>query len=224
MSSLLIEHLLELNENDNLLYAQLEEKYLKSFSNANTYILYEWLSTYSGYKSTSYIKMSLEDMKVMLGKDKTKSYRLNSEFKRSVLVKSLNELKTIFKIEWEFKKSVKDFDSDEEDFIYITFKKINKKIKLDLNALKASITHFWGLGNPKHFGKKFQDLGYLALNKKKYIYQTNNDENQDFDSDKAKEVWNYLYEVYEKNPKIFYQVFDTTQEDFKEIYNGYKKY
>lgn len=230
MDKIFLNFLMELKENDTLLYAKLEDKFIKDFKLKHSLVLYEFFKDFAGQKR---INMTEQELRELLNlENKYNSY----DFNRYGIKKSIDEInkKTTLKIKYKIETEIDRSNAKPEKknifkFIIEDLSKIKDKEKVNLTALKKTILHFWETERKYSFPSlELKDIG-IRQDKKSYkIYLTS--ENEDLNPTEAKQIWQYLFSIFidkseinEEKQEILCKSFNITKKEFFEEYERNKR-
>lgn len=207
MSPIFLKKLMELKKNGNLLYAALEDRFIKNFNHKHSLVLYEFLKDYEGQHR---IKKSLSFYRTLLNMEE--KYPAWKSFKKYVFERSFNEIleKTNMNISWEYEKD----KINNEWYIRVDFKKSIKEQKqlFSFEDFKRTFIAI-SVRNEKSFRFKGEEL---TINENGYIVYLGN--RKSLHPSQALEIWERLYNKnYLVDEEKFYRVFKTTKEDFEMV-------
>ncbi|MEA3354821.1 MAG: replication initiation protein [Campylobacterota bacterium] len=203
MDQLFLNHLKEIKENQrNLIYAALEDEYIKNFSCKHTLKFYEYFISHQ-YKK--FLEVSVDTLKQLIDIDSKSSYDLLSNFKNKILIPVIEEIefKTNLEIDYEICKSIQDV-------------KLVDMVKFSIRVVKCELL------TPKQFKNSFifwwrEKLlnepikiknDKVKLNKNDYLVREINKPLNRFQSQAIKDEIEYFEEEYTNIESKYYKCAD----------------
>lgn len=214
MPNMLLDHLKQLKEGKNLIYTQLNDKFINNFKHSHTVALYELMKEYQKvYK----MKMSYTELRKNFGLDK-KQYAKPTDFKRYVLVKALDEImeQTDIDFDYEIKKE-RNKEREIEYFLLVNFKETKQ---ISFNIFKKSFLHAAKGNDLTMKSKEYKDRKPLTINKKGYIVEKNG--TTVLSTEEASKVWQSLYFVFNSKPENIFGLLSIEQSEFEDIIDFFK--
>lgn len=211
MDNIFLQDLVKLNEEasknnrKNILYAKLEDKYIKNFTHIHTLGMYEFLKDWESYPTT--LVKSFDFFIELLGLENKKSYSKAKYFKFHVLEKILPEIQE--NTNFDFKYSYIEGTGIEKGKWYIAFDFATNK--LSFPDFKTTIVHFYT-------GQSFNYEGNYTVNDKGFLEYTK--DGKSLIPANAMEIWKKLYKSYYSNPEKFIQKTKLSEEDFYSVTRG----
>lgn len=224
MSPLFVRHLMKLDEDNNTLFARLEDKYITNFKIKNSLVLYEFFMDYKGIKNG--INKTEENLRILL--DLEEKYKEFKDFKK-VINKSVDEIneKTNLNIDVNIVKELNKEKGIRENIFKIKITDL-EKIQFNKTVIKQTILKVWSCFNPITINNVVENLSYNQQSDNKY-YLTSDEER--LSSEKALKIWDILIDLViteeeerQDRKKLFFARIETTEKDFFEEYDRLLKY
>lgn len=205
--NMLLDHLKGLKQDNNLIYTQLNNEFINNFKHTHSLTMYELLKE---HQKVFKFKRSFTELRKVLNLSETQ-YKVNADFKRYVIEKSLKEVLNTTDLEFDFEfKKERSFGKKIENHLLVTFK---AKDHLTFNVFKRTFLHI-AQDRPdlSMSSKVYRQSTHLTINKKGYIVERESD--LILDTTEAIKVWQSLFKVYKKKPEIILRLLNITKEDF----------